>query len=49
MNEEKINKLLFYLYNYKNIDELIEQRRNEIRDTENVLLLLGYNQSKANL
>ncbi len=36
MNEEKINKLLFYLYNYENIDELIEQRKNEIIDTVNV-------------
>ena len=25
MNKEKINKILFYLYNYENIDDLIEQ------------------------
>ena len=36
MNEEKINKILFYLYNYENIDDLIEQRKNEIIDTVNV-------------
>ena len=36
MNKEKINKILFYLYNYENIDDLIEQRKNEIIDTENV-------------
>ena len=36
MNKEKINKILFYLYNYENIDDLIEQRKNEIIDTVNV-------------
>ena len=36
MNEEKINKILFYLYNYENIDDLIEQRKNEIIDTVNI-------------
>ena len=36
MNKEKINKILFYLYNYENIDDLIEQRKNEILDTVNV-------------
>jgi len=36
MNKEKINKILFYLYNYENIDDLIKQRKNEIIDTVNV-------------
>ena len=36
MNKEKINKILFYLYNYENIDDLIEQRKNEIIDTVNI-------------
>ena len=36
MNKEKINKILFYLYNYENIDDLIDQRKNEIIDTVNV-------------
>lgn len=36
MNKEKINNILFYLYNYENIDDLIEQRKNEIIDTVNV-------------
>lgn len=36
MNNEKFKKILFYLYNYENIDDLIEQRKNEIIDTVNV-------------
>ena len=36
IKKKKINKILFYLYNYENIDDLIEQRKNEIIDTVNV-------------
>lgn len=36
MKDETIKKILFYLYNYENIDELIEQRKTEIIDTVNI-------------
>ena len=36
MQKKQINKLIFYLYNYNNIDKLIKQRENEIIDSINV-------------
>lgn len=36
MENEKIKKILFYLYNYENIDDLIEQRKTQIIDTVDI-------------
>lgn len=36
MNKEKINKILFYLYNYNNIDNLIEKRKTDIIEKTNI-------------
>lgn len=36
MNKEKINKILFYLYNYDNIDNLIDQRKIDIIEKTNI-------------
>ena len=48
MNKEKINKILFYLYNYENIDDLIEQRKNEIIDTVNVSSIAWIKSKQSN-
>ena len=49
MNKEKINKILFYLYNYENIDDLIEQRKNEIIDTVNVSYVAWIKSKQCNV
>lgn len=36
MNKEKIDKIIFYLYNYNNIDTLIEQRKTDIIEKTNI-------------
>ena len=48
MNKEKINKILFYLYKYENIDDLIEQRKNEIIDTVNVSSIAWIKSKQSN-
>lgn len=36
MNKEKIDKILFYLYNYEDIDNLIEKRKINIIEKTNI-------------
>lgn len=48
MNKEKINKILFYLYNYNNIDNLIEKRKIDIIEKTNISSIAWIKSKKGN-